>query len=164
MNPWNCWKKQEASQEKTEKINEKLDNIKEEIKEYFGSNIFSSQWLDNFLTKDFLLLGGFKYIMKYAICENCIHYIGPDAIQRKVYKISVLNAYCERHYGTIKPDFKCSDIILYPFYEHILELKANELGVYIYPPDPLFIKLGLDTYKPKYNKTHTRIPELWEYS
>jgi hypothetical protein len=163
MNHW-PWYRQENSQSKTDEINEKLKEIKEEIQEYFGTTVFESIWLDKFLTKDFLLLGGFKYIVKYAKCENCDHYVGPNSILRKIYNIPILNAYCERHYDKTKPDFVCGSIAFQIFWKQILEHKSKILGKYNFPPSPLFIELGLDRPIPsKYKKTHTRIPELWEY-
>jgi hypothetical protein len=162
MNTW-PWTKYEKNQLEIERINEELENIKEQIRDHFNSSILESKWLDNFLTKDFLLLGGLKHILKYAKCECCSYYVGPNPIKRKIYNISVLNAYCEKHYGKVSPTFVCNSIEFQPLWKQILEHKANQLGEYNFPPSHMMITLGLDEPINKYKKTHTRIPELWEY-
>lgn len=156
------WAVYESNRIKIDEINEKLSDIQSELRDYFGSSSFESEWLSNFLTRDFLLLGGLKYLFKYAKCECCNHYLGPNSIQRRLYKISVINGFCERHYGKVTPDFKCSAIRLQYLFVQILESKAKKLGNYSFPPSPDMMMLGLD--RPSiYKKTHTRIPELWEY-
>lgn len=157
------WAVYEESRVKIDEINEKLSDIKQEIHNYFGSSSFESEWLSNVLTRDFLLLGGLKYLFKYAKCECCNHYLGPTSIQRKIYNISVINGFCDRHYGKVDPDFKCTKIRLQYLFVQIIEFRVKQLGEYPFPQSPdMMIIIGPD--RPNvYKKTHTRIPELWEY-
>ena len=115
---------------------EVMYNYHNQLIEHFGGAL-SSDWILSTFKHNVLRKVGPSILIKYGKCEHCKCYLGPNSHKRKIYRIGVINSFCEYYGLATKPDNVCSCIEYRAFYREIIMNYLERHGIKkINPPYP----------------------------